>query len=587
MTRSCIISTSICLRLQSFQTSLMRLCLRALLLMLGWSVATIQFVAADAESCSEVASQSATDSFQFKPSTEHKALEKKISANAVVGDIRVVRHNVFDEDNPDENNRLYRWANRLHKVTQNSVVTNRLLFTSGERYQSTLLKESERILRELSFIYDAEVRPYRICGERVDVEVVTRDTWTFFPTLSLSRSGGSNSSEFGIRDSNILGSGKAMAIRRESDDERTGYTIQYRDPAIFGSWYRASLVYSENDDGELKRITLGRPFYSLDTQWSVGLRYHDETREEALYFRSDEVAEFEHSLEDNALFAGLSRGRDGDKVRRWLFGYNEEKHAFARSDTRYQPDELPGDRELSYPWVGFESVEDKFRTAVNFNSLQRTEDLYIGESWNLRMGMADDSIAGDRNQLVLSGHYSNTHRADDDHLLTTRFDLNGQWDRDISDWENLRVSTEARYHYRQSEKWLLFGKLRLDYANNLTAEQQLTLGGDNGLRGYEKKYQTGDRGFLFSLEQRYYSDWHLYNLVRVGGAAFFDVGRVWFSGQDNGSNGDVLANLGLGLRFVSSRAEVGSVLHIDFALPMMKDDDVDSLQILVTVSDTF
>ncbi len=543
--------------------------------------------AAEHEACVEASAQTSSESFRFEESEAHRALENNIPATAVVGDIRVSRHNVFDESNPAENNRLYRWANSLRTVTRDTVVSSRLLFASGAPYSARLLKESERILRELSFIYDAKVRAYRVCGDRVDVEVITRDTWTFFPTVSLSRSGGSNSSEFGIRDSNILGTGKAIAIRRESDDERNGYTALYRDPAIFGSWFRGTVVFSDNDDGKLKRVTLARPFFSLDTHWSVGMRYQEETREDALYFRSDETAEFEHQLKDHTLFAGFSRGRDGNKVGRWLFGYNVEDHVFERSDTNKQPDELPEDRELFYPWIGYQSVEDKYRTALNFNNLQRTEDLYIGAAWNLRLGVASESIRGDRNQLVLSGHYSNTLRADDDHLFTTGFDLDGNWDNDRDDWENLRVSTQARYYYRQSEKWLLYGRLRLDYARNLTGEQQLSLGGDNGLRGYEKKYQTGDRSFVFSLEQRYYSDWHLFNLVRVGGAAFFDVGRAWFSGEDNGSNGDVLANLGVGLRFVSSRAEVGSVLHLDFAMPMMTDDDIDSFQVLVTVSDTF
>ena len=70
-------------------------------------------------------------------------------------------------------------------------------------------------------------------------------------------------------------------------------------------------------------------------------------------------------------------------------------------------------------------------------------------------------------------------------------------------------------------------------------------------------------------------------------AAFVDVGRAWFNNQDNGSNGDVLANAGIGLRLNSSRAEKGSVIHLDLAVPFMKDDDVDSVQFLISVKDRF
>ena len=129
--------------------------------------------------------------------------------------------------------------------------------------------------------------------------------------------------------------------------------------------------------------------------------------------------------------------------------------------------------------------------------------------------------------------------------------------------------------------------MRLDYTDGLTLDNQLTLGGSNGLRGYDRNYQVGDRAFVFNLEQRYYSDWHPFRLLRVGYAAFFDVGRAWFGGRDNGSNGDVLANAGIGLRLNSSRAEKGSVIHIDLAFPFMHDDDVDDVQFLITVKDRF
>src|SRR4029453_7544016 len=59
---------------------------------------------------------------------------------------------------------------------------------------------------------------------------------------------------------------------------------------------------------------------------------------------------------------------------------------------------------------------------------------------------------------------------------------------------------------------------------------QLLLGGDNGLRGYPLRYQAGDALALFTLEQRFYTDWQPLKLVNVGAAVFFDAGRAW--GQD-------------------------------------------------------
>lgn len=120
----------------------------------------------------------------------------------------------------------------------------------------------------------------------------------------------------------------------------------------------------------------------------------------------------------------------------------------------------------------------------------------------------------------------------------------------------------------------------------MTGDNQLTLGGNNGLRGYDRHYQSGDRSAVLNLEQRYYSDWHPL-LLRVGFAVFFDVGRAWYPNEDNGSNGGVLSNAGIGLRLNSSRADKSSVVHIDLAFPFDKDDAVDSMQLLFTVKDRF
>ena len=44
------------------------------------------------------------------------------------------------------------------------------------------------------------------------------------------------------------------------------------------------------------------------------------------------------------------------------------------------------------------------------------------------------------------------------------------------------------------------------------------LGGNNGLRGYPADYNKGNRRLLFSMEKRYFTDIHLFNLVRVAAA---------------------------------------------------------------------
>ena len=80
---------------------------------------------------------------------------------AVIGKIRLEKSNVFDLSIPEENNRLYRFANRLHILTQDKVIQKQLLFRSGDKYSARKIDESERILRQNLYLFDASITPER------------------------------------------------------------------------------------------------------------------------------------------------------------------------------------------------------------------------------------------------------------------------------------------------------------------------------------------------------------------------------------------------------------------------------------------
>ena len=94
---------------------------------------------------------------------------------------------VFETGKPDEDKALFRLANFLHINTRASTIRDQLLFTSGDVYSRRLLDESERLLRENRYFYDARIDPVRYCNGIVDVTVRTRDVWTLNVGASGSR----------------------------------------------------------------------------------------------------------------------------------------------------------------------------------------------------------------------------------------------------------------------------------------------------------------------------------------------------------------------------------------------------------------
>src|SRR5258708_33275440 len=109
---------------------------------------------------------------------------------------------------------------------------------------------------------------------------------------------------------------------------------------------------------------------------------------------------------------------------------------------------------------------------------------------------------------------------------------------------------------------------------------QLLLGGDNGLRGYPLRYESGTSRALLTIEQRFYTDWYPFRLVRVGGAIFADVGRTWGSGAIGNSDPGLLRDVGFGLRLRNTRSGLGHGLPLDFAFPLNNPVGIPTLQVL-------
>jgi hypothetical protein len=357
---------------------------------------------------------------------------------------------------------------------------------------------------------------------------------------------------------------------------------------VLGSRWKLGLTLSDNDDGYFRNLSVERPFFSIDESWSAGGSLSQGKLEEANWFRGDEVSEFDQEYEIYQAFGGLALDDEHHhKVSRLLYGVHYETNEFSFSDSSIPPAELPQDRDYAFPFVGIESTENEYQKVTNMNYLGRTEDVYVGERYRATVGWSDEHFGATRNQVALQGSYGNTLMADGTRLWSADSWLGGYWSPSAQAFENLWWTVHTRYHHRQGDKWTFFTEGRIDITDGLTDDKQVVLGGDTGLRGYERNYQVGDRSFVISLEERYYSDWHPFRLFRVGAAAFLDVGRAWYDDRDNGSNDGVLADVGIGLRLNSSRAQKTSVIHIDLAFPLVKDNDVDSVQLLFRVRERF
>lgn len=510
-------------------------------------------------------------------------------ADARVGKIRYTRLKIFDESNPEENSWLFRWANRFHILTREHVIARQMLFEEGQVYDGRRLDESARLLRRQDYLYDVDVRPVRTCDGKVEVEVITKDVWSFTPDISFDRSGGENTYSFSLREANIFGYGKEVSISSKSDTDRDSNQFLYRDNNVLGSRIATQIHLSDNDDGSNEKFRIALPFYSLEStfSWAVNLEHND--RVESQYFKGDEVTEVRQEVEEYIFQLGFSNGLKDDLVQRWRIGYQYRSDEFDLGDELPPPDPFPWDRELSYPFVAFEALEDDYTTAFNLDQIHRTEDLHLGYRFYNRVGYAATGFGSDQDRAVMQGFFSDTLLYNEHILWRHEMEWEGVWNLDTGYSEDVLVDYKMRYFRRQTSHRSFFASVAAVWTHNLNNHQQVVLGGLTGARGFENRFQVGDRLWSLTLEERMYTDIHLWNLLRLGWALFIDVGRAWEPGVDDGLEDTNLANAGFGIRLASSKAEAGRIAHIDFAFPLTNKDDpqVDSYLIAVNIKNEF
>ncbi len=506
-----------------------------------------------------------------------------IPPDARIGEVHFHRQPIFDTRDPKQDNALYRAINTINIRTWESTLQARLVFREGQRYEPQRLDESERALRELDFLVGAWVRPFRVCDDRVDVAVVTRDSWTFVPSIGVSRSGGETSTSVGLTDQNFLGSGKEVSVSHSSDADRDETSFAYRDPNLFGSHWVADIGYDERSDGRGRNFALERPFYRAGAQWSLALETRRDSREDSLFFGGDKFSTFRRDFEEHGVHYGHSLGQTSRADRRLLIGYRYRRDRFSEVPEEQAPEPFPDDRILAYPWVGLQWQENQFHETINLTQMQRVEDVRDGIDFSTRIGFSDRGLGASEDRVILENEFSDSLVATERQFADYKVTQEGHYRLDRNETENLKVTVRGRYFYggmHRQTSWAT--RLEFTGARNLTPDEQLLIGGDTGLRGYPRSYQTGDRRALFSLEKRYFSNWHPFRLFRLGGVAFFDAGRAWFvDGRPNGPDEGVLKDVGLGLRLASSRVEINRMLHLDFAVPLDGDDDISRYQVLI------
>ncbi len=486
--------------------------------------------------------------------------------------------NVFDETHSEFSSRIFQIANKLHIKTRESFIRKELILKEGDRFDPDLLRESERNLRRYAFLTEVSVDAKQINEREVDLYVSTEDQWTTQVNLSFGSTRGQRAYALGFGEENFLGLGKKFTVNYDRNSERTTYGGAYVDPRFLNTRFRLNLRLYDATDGHHLSGAIIRPFFSQDNTWSYTIQSDDLKKTTHLYFEGIDAAELDlHSQATNVAFT-RAWGKRYQKYRAGLsIGFFELLYPGeprilndAGFEEEIQANLNPPERRVWNFGVRLDRDWQRYERYYFLDRYGRTEDLPSGLLSGISMTLSQDQLGSDFITTGLDARFSRAISSSQYFVSFAGFSVR----RESGEWNNLLADLWAHYYLQtgsrsmgvfQSPKQTLACNLSAILSSDMDAPFQLSLGEDEGLRGYTFKGFTGRNRVLMNLEERILTPWEN-RLAAFGIAPFMDAGYVWTRGGTSHTG----LSAGIGLRLGFKKYGRTRVFRIDFAYPLIQ-----------------
>lgn len=518
--------------------------------------------------------------------------------DGVVSVVFIDNHSIFDTADPTLDGRFgwaYRLANALHVRTRREVIERELLVRPGDCHDPARLEESERLLRSYPFLSRVDVFSIRQPDGSHHVVVDTQDEWSTQLDVRVGVEDGLRFEGARLRELNLLGTGRTLEFFFLERDANQEYGVGYATPQLFRTRWDMALAAGRTRAGSFVRQTIAYPFVGEAGRWAARqtLRRQDRFFDYALSGPDEE-----HLLLPvrEQVFELAVVGRSGEVGRLATFGAalgyiglsypggaSAIEHVFGHD---YHETTLPGSDASAAVLRQMTELEALRLTFLlgrrgitwvkrrGFDSLRGAQDIALGSEVELALGASLPSGAsGGGPPGAIAGLSFYGARELGNLLVASTLRLDGRLDHDAAEdarrWRDLYADGEVLAYWRPAVLARHTFVLRGAGAGGFQSRTpfQLTLGGDRGLRGFERYRFPGGRRVLFSLEDRVYFGWPFRDVLDLGGTLFFDLGRVWPGDAPFGVDSGWRAAAGLGLRGALP-AGGRTTYRIDLAWPL-------------------
>lgn len=492
--------------------------------------------------------------------------------------VRIVRHDVFAEDEV-----IPTFFNVFHALTDEDIVARELVLRAGEPYSEDRAQESRRILRAMGLFALVRVVPVAVPGkpDELGVLIYTRDLWSLRLEQRFQFTGGHlDELTLQLTELNLAGRGKKATARFNLLPFEFSLGQLYLDRRVAGS----DLLFMETGDVILNRasgdleggrvfLRLDRPFWDLSTRWGFTSQLLFDQRvgrqvsgNQLLTWDDPRTPEYERIPRewDQRVWGGVgavTRQLGGPVIHRLTGGLGLSLvDADPHGDGGYEPRDL---RRI-YPFVAYSGFLPTYRTWHDLATYGLAEDVRLGPHWAVRLSAPLEAFGSESDVVsmrVALGHVSTWAG---DGLFDAGLGAEGEVERgenvDELFFFRVRGASPGFDAGRFVTRW--DWQVRREVGDRRT-QTLVSLGGDNGLRGYPSQafYGFGDDLLRGSVEFRTTPiEW---SSLHLGGVLFYDAGSI----HRHLADADLHQSVGLGARFLLPQFN-WFVYRLDLGVPL-------------------
>ncbi len=462
--------------------------------------------------------------------------------------VLIVREDVFGEDD------LFPlFLNMFHWRTQEQVVRREVLLREGQVFDQKKLEETERNLRGLFILTAARVVPVK--GSREDTYsllIVTKDKWSLRLNNDFLVAGGAlQYLQLELIEANFLGLGQAVSI--DFDLQRSTFSLgqTFSERRLFGSAIgvseSAAMILNRSTgafEGGAVSVAVAKSLLSLDQEWAYGIsgslgssraRAYRGNALRLLPYPDAEAptatVPYQYNVHTLATEANVTRsfGQSNKTNVTAGIGAYDYRYTVPRASNLndeqaawFQANYLPRSETATYLVARATFFTAEYRVFHNLDTFSLSEDYQVGPRFFLGARWAIPTVSPTR--YLVTGAAARYRWVFDDNFLeaavagVTRF-------IPLAGFFNRRVVGQLLEVSPPIGGGRLVGRFIVDLIDQDLNHRQLTLGGDNGLRGADVASISGRNTLLLNLEYR--TRPIVIETVHVGFVLFYDMGSAF------------------------------------------------------------